>query len=43
MAYSYLASAFIGLAIARFRHRGRVTAASAGSEPASDRRDSAAR
>src|SRR5438876_2091684 len=43
MAYSYLASAFIGLAITRFRHRGRVPATGAESEPASDRRHSAAR
>src|SRR5712692_7179907 len=43
MAYSYLASAFIGLAITRFRHRGRLPAADAESGPVSDRRDTAAR
>jgi CDP-diacylglycerol--serine O-phosphatidyltransferase len=43
MAYSYLASAFIGLAITRFRHRGRVPFADAESHPSSDQRDTAAR
>jgi CDP-diacylglycerol--serine O-phosphatidyltransferase len=43
MAYSYLLSAFIGLAITRFRHRGRVPAADAQSEHSSDHRDTAAR
>jgi CDP-diacylglycerol--serine O-phosphatidyltransferase len=43
MAYSYLASAFIGLAITRFRHRGRVPFADAESQPSSDQRDTAAR
>ncbi len=43
MAYSYLASAFVGMAITRFRHRGRLPAADAESEPVADHRDSAAR
>jgi CDP-diacylglycerol--serine O-phosphatidyltransferase len=43
MAYSYLASAFIGLAITRFRHRGRVPFADAESQQSSDHRDTAAR
>jgi CDP-diacylglycerol--serine O-phosphatidyltransferase len=43
MAYSYLASAFIGLAITRFRHRGRVPVADAESQQSSNQRDTAAR
>src|SRR5712692_3526829 len=43
MAYSYLASAFIGMAVTRIRHRGRLPAADAESGPVSDRRDTAAR
>jgi CDP-diacylglycerol--serine O-phosphatidyltransferase len=43
MAYSYLASAFVGMAITRFRHRGRLPAADAEAEPVADHRDSAAR
>jgi CDP-diacylglycerol--serine O-phosphatidyltransferase len=43
MAYSYLASAFFGMAITRFRHRGRLPVAEAESEPIADHRDSAAR
>jgi CDP-diacylglycerol--serine O-phosphatidyltransferase len=43
MAYSYLASAFVGMAITRFRHRGRLPAAGPESEPAAEHRDSAAR
>jgi hypothetical protein len=39
MAYGYLASAFIGLAIARFRHRGRTPAVDA-DRAAAERRDS---
>jgi CDP-diacylglycerol---serine O-phosphatidyltransferase len=42
IAYSYLSSAFIGMAIARFKHRG-ATPAAEGDLPAGDRRDSAAR
>jgi CDP-diacylglycerol--serine O-phosphatidyltransferase len=40
--YSYLASAFIGMAITRFRHRGGAPASDA-QQPDVDRRDSAAR
>src|SRR5256885_13923750 len=36
MARSYLASAFIGMAITRFRHRGRLPAADAEPAPISD-------
>ena len=43
MAYSYLASAFIGLAISRFRHRGAHAPAGADPRAEADRRDSAAR
>jgi CDP-diacylglycerol--serine O-phosphatidyltransferase len=43
IAYSYLASAFVGLAISRFRHRGSHAAATAAEPPAdADRRDSVA-
>jgi CDP-diacylglycerol---serine O-phosphatidyltransferase len=42
IAYSYLASAFIGLAITRFKRRGGVPVADA-QQPDLDRRDSAAR
>ena len=42
IAYSYLASAFIGMAITRFKHRGGVPVADA-EKPDADRRDSAAR
>jgi CDP-diacylglycerol--serine O-phosphatidyltransferase len=43
LAYSYLASAFIGMAITRFRHRGGAGAANADSPEVSDRLDTAAR
>jgi hypothetical protein len=45
MAYTYLASAFVGLAITRFRHRGTKTADTTSHDGASDRpsRDSVAR
>jgi CDP-diacylglycerol--serine O-phosphatidyltransferase len=43
MAYSYLASAFIGMAISRFRHRGGQAVADADPRADADRRDSAAR
>ena len=42
IAYSYLTSAFIGMALTRFKHRG-ATPAAEGDLPAGDRRDSAAR
>ena len=42
IAYSYLASGFIGLAITRFKHRGGVPVADA-DRPAADHRDTAAR
>ena len=42
IAYSYLASGFIGLALTRFRHRGAVPAAGV-HQPDTDRRDTAAR
>jgi CDP-diacylglycerol--serine O-phosphatidyltransferase len=42
VAYSYLASAFIGMAITRFKHRG-VAPAGEAEEPDADHRDSAAR
>ncbi len=42
IAYSYLASAFIGMAITRFKHRGGVPVADA-EKPDADRRDGAAR
>jgi hypothetical protein len=38
VAYSYLASAFVGLAITRFRHRGGRSVA-AGQQPAAERDD----
>jgi len=43
MAYSYLASAFIGMAISRFRHRGAPAVAGADPRADADRRDSAVR
>ena len=43
IAYSYLASAFIGMAIARFKRRGAGAPPDAGDQNASDRRDTAAR
>jgi CDP-diacylglycerol---serine O-phosphatidyltransferase len=43
MAYSYLASAFIGMAISRFRHRGAPAVAGADARADADRRDSAVR
>jgi hypothetical protein len=46
MAYSYLASAFVGMTVARFRHRGgAATPARPDVAPADDRptRDTAAR
>jgi len=42
IAYSYLASAFVGMAITRFKHRGTVPAAGV-HQPDVERRDSAAR
>ena len=42
IAYSYLASAFIGMAITRFKHRGAVPVAGI-QQPGVERRDSAAR
>src|SRR6267378_5497691 len=43
MAYSYLASAFVGMAISRFRHRGAPAVAGADPRADADRRDSAVR
>jgi CDP-diacylglycerol--serine O-phosphatidyltransferase len=42
IAYSYLASAFVGMAITRFKHRGAIPAAAV-AQPDVDRQDSAAR
>jgi CDP-diacylglycerol--serine O-phosphatidyltransferase len=43
MAYSYLLSGFVGLAVSRLRHRGRSSTADAEPASSSEQRDSAAR